>query len=214
MLRRRVEPVDRQVDVLVGRECHFKILPPRVQETLSDDAEPRGPQGHLARQLLVAAAHGRTQLVAGDPSEVPHLIRVRLQCQGLARPELVQQQVVDLVLAPRGTPPVRYRVRCPVVHAGDELEARHIQLGCRDPELMPELPHGRVLDAGRVACGNGRRRVDLRRQHAMQRVAAARVRPDVGERHLGRRSLLQQKPLVSVEEHHREGAVQDAPGLA
>ncbi len=40
-----------------------------------------------------------------------------------------------------------------------------------------------------------------------QRVRAARVRPHIRERDLFRSPLLQQQPIVGVEEENREGAV-------
>jgi hypothetical protein len=69
-------------------------------------------------------------------------------------------------------------------------EPRHGQLRRRDAQLVAQLPHGRVLDAGHGAASDVRGRVHLRRVLPVQRVAAARVGPHTGEGHLSKCSGL------------------------
>mmetsp|Transcript_33181 Transcript_33181/g.91752 ORF Transcript_33181/g.91752 Transcript_33181/m.91752 type:complete len:600 (+) Transcript_33181:841-2640(+) len=215
ILRPCVKAVNRQgVHILVGREGCVQVLPPAVQEALGDDAEPRGPQRHLARQRRFASIHRGTQLITAKPLDCAHFLSVRMQRQLLTRLQAVQEQVVDFVFAPGCIRAVGSHIGCPVVHPRDELEASHVELGSGDAQLVLQLPHRGVLDPRWVACCHRLWRVQLWWPHAVQRVAAARVRPHIREGDLRRRPLLEQKPVFGIKQHHGEGAVQDTFGLA
>mmetsp|Transcript_9612 Transcript_9612/g.30788 ORF Transcript_9612/g.30788 Transcript_9612/m.30788 type:complete len:817 (+) Transcript_9612:244-2694(+) len=197
---------------VVGELCPgaegVQVAPPAAfgeEELAGDDLEP-------GRPLLFRVRHRRRQLLPVDPVDRHHLVRVRRQRQRLALPELGDEAVVDLVLAPRRLGPVRPDVARPVVHARHEREPRRLQR--RDPQLVPQLPHRRVLHARRRPARRRLGTVVLRRLHAVQRVRAARVRPHLRERDLRLRPLLQQEPPVRPEQHHAERPVHQPHRLA
>mmetsp|Transcript_126743 Transcript_126743/g.354883 ORF Transcript_126743/g.354883 Transcript_126743/m.354883 type:complete len:292 (-) Transcript_126743:45-920(-) len=207
---RRVKAVDAQgVDVLVRRERRGQVGPPCVEEAVGDDAEPRGPIAHLHN----IAGHGRLEVRLGDPLVVDNLRVVRLDCQRLVTLQLVNQQVVDLVLTPRGVWPVRVDIGSPVVHTCHELEPLRVQLRAWNTKLVLQLPHGGVLDAHVRSLPDVIRRVELGGAHAVQRVAATSVRPDQREGDLLAGALLQEQPTRGIEEHNRKGPVQYSSGL-
>mmetsp|Transcript_125107 Transcript_125107/g.359203 ORF Transcript_125107/g.359203 Transcript_125107/m.359203 type:complete len:334 (+) Transcript_125107:1517-2518(+) len=210
----RVETVNvLQVDVLASGEGQVQLGPPLVQEGLGDDAEPRRPQRHLGLQFPVRARQRPFERLHVDPPGGADLLGMRFQGELLPGPQLVQQQVVDLVLAPRGLAAVGPHIGGPIVHPSHVLEPLRVQLAQRDAELVAHLADRGVFHAHVDACGDVRGGVQLARAHAVERVAATSVCPHLGKRDLLRRALLQQELAVRVEQHHGKGPVQDAAGL-
>jgi hypothetical protein len=92
-----------------------------------------------------------------------------------------------------------------VVDAREEAEVLKRHLGRVDAQLVLELALGRALDArdsllevGAALAGDA------------QRVRAARVGPHVGESDLLGGALLEEQPVLVVEEEDGEGAVEEA----
>ena len=90
-----------------------------------------------------------------------------------------EQDVVDLVLAPRTLLAMRDGVGRPVVQAGEELEIGRGNLRGGDAQLVLELADSGILGTRDGAVGHILGTVDLGWRHAVQGMRAAGVGPDL-----------------------------------
>ena len=163
------------VAVDVGRHRLGQVVPPPAvgdQPPMSNEAEP----GREQQGLVV---HHVQQLLLGHPLDGVDLVGVGLDGQLVLGRDGEEQDVVDLVLAPRTLLAVRDGIGRPVVEAGEELELGDGNLRGGDAQLVLELADGGILGAGDGAVGHILGTVDLGRRHAVQRMRAAGVGPDL-----------------------------------
>ena len=109
---------------------------------------------------------------------------------------------------------MRDSVHCPIVQASEELEVLILDTGglTVNPELVLELAHRRVDDAGDLTLLNLGLLIHLRRCHAVEGMTATGVSPNGGERYLIGGALLEkQLPGSLVEHEHGESPVQEPP---
>jgi hypothetical protein len=173
---------------LVLLETAVQVVPPLKQHALANELEPRG---ELVRLVLEHCL----QLIRRDVLRVAHLVRVDVQVDiGLD-----EQDVINLVLAPLA---VTGRL---VVYSCEEVELLDWHLLGLDTKLLVKLALRRALDAL-----NGKRQGGASLGGNAQRVGAAGVGPEVGERDLLGGSLLEQQAILGVEEEDGECAVKEA----
>jgi len=164
------------------------VVPPLEQHALANELEPGCELVRLIPEHIL-------ELACGNVLRIAHLVRVDLEIDiGLN-----EQDVVDLVLTPLA---VTGRL---VVYPCEEVELLNGHLFRVDTKLLLQLALRRALHTfdrqGQGGASLGR---------DAQRVGAACVGPEVRERDLLSRSLLQEQAILGVEKEDGECAVQEA----